>query len=197
MNAVPTPPGWLTVPADCGVPSPQSIVGREVGGRRDGVGVGERCDRPGEDWGCEHRHREAAAPRWSLTVGWVAEAVRSASATSASEWATVTLPPSSVTVERDLVGALLGVGVPTGHVKATPLAVPAAVMVGGRQGLDGVPSPQSTHRSARAAGQSEEVGHGRTGVGVGEGGEQLAGERDALDRLDRRALRGQRRRRPR
>ena len=33
-----------------------------------------------------------------VTVGWVAEAVRSASATSASEWAIVTLPPSSVIV---------------------------------------------------------------------------------------------------
>ena len=26
MNAVPTPPGWLTVPAVEGVPSPQSMV---------------------------------------------------------------------------------------------------------------------------------------------------------------------------
>ena len=47
MYAVPTPPGWLIVPAVGGVPSPQSIVAvKSAIGRPIGIGVGERR-RPG------------------------------------------------------------------------------------------------------------------------------------------------------
>ena len=98
MYAVPTPPGWMTVPAVIGVPSPQSIVAvksrRESGG---GVGVGERGDRALNSGGENTGTGKIDASR-CRTVGWVGEGASGASAMMAEPEKIVTEPPSSVTV---------------------------------------------------------------------------------------------------
>src|SRR5271157_3837124 len=97
MNAVPTTPGWLTVPADSGVPSPQSMVA--VKSLRGAVGLASVNDATGplNAGGANTGTGKIVGSSWA-TIGWVAEAVSAASAMMADPEMMVTEPPSSVTV---------------------------------------------------------------------------------------------------
>ncbi len=109
-NAVPTPPGWLMVPADGDVPSPQSIMAVKSLIGAVGLASVNEATAPVKN-GVPNAGIGKMADSVVLMVGWVTEAVRAASPIRAVEEIAVTEPPSSITSDGDRVLPNIGVGV--------------------------------------------------------------------------------------
>ena len=98
MNAVPTPPGWLTVPAVIGVPSPQSMMAVKSAMVAVGLASVNEATGPLKTRRLPNTGTGKIDASVVLTIGWVAEGESAASAMMAEPPKMVTAPPSSVTV---------------------------------------------------------------------------------------------------